>query len=80
MNEVGGRQRRFALELKISPHRSCSQVSAFSSRFWSERHRLPLATESPFEPIRGRFCLDDSCLRLEVRSFFFNAPHSANRT
>ncbi len=26
---------------------------------------MPLAVDSPFEPLRGRFCLDDTCLRLE---------------
>jgi hypothetical protein len=40
------------------------QSSIYPSDFWSEKHMLPLASDSPFTPIRGRFCLDDSCLRL----------------
>jgi hypothetical protein len=41
------------------------QVSSQPSIFWLERHKMPLAIDSPFTPIRGRVCLDDSCLRLE---------------
>jgi len=41
------------------------QLSDMPARFWMERHRLPLSTKSPFIPLRGRYCLDDSCLRLE---------------
>jgi len=41
------------------------QASMFTSRFWQERHQMPLAIDSPFAPIRGRFCLDDMCMRLE---------------
>ena len=29
-----------------------------------ERHLLPLSPTSPFSPIRGKFCLDDSCFKL----------------
>jgi hypothetical protein len=30
-----------------------------------ERHFLPLSPTSPFEPLRGRYCLDDACMRLD---------------
>lgn len=40
------------------------QVSKHPSRFWMELRKLPLAPGALFAPIRGRFCLDDSCLRL----------------
>jgi hypothetical protein len=30
-----------------------------------ERHALPLSPTARFSPIRGRYCLDDRCLRLE---------------
>lgn len=40
------------------------QLSSSSSRFWMELRQLPLSPESAFAPIRGRFCLDDSCLKL----------------
>ena len=40
------------------------QVSQYPAQFWSEKHFLPLAMDSPFVATRGRFCLDDSCLRL----------------
>jgi len=41
------------------------QVSDDPARFWMERHLLPLDPESPFTPIRGRYCLDGACMRLE---------------
>ena len=41
------------------------QASNVPARFWSERHLLPLEAMSNVVPTRGRFCLDDSCLRLE---------------
>jgi hypothetical protein len=41
------------------------QVSPWPARFWQERHLLPLDPDSPFQPVRGRFCLDDACLRLD---------------
>lgn len=40
------------------------QSSEYPARFWSERHLLPLSSDAHFNPIRGRFCLDDSCQRL----------------
>lgn len=40
------------------------QLSSQPSRFWMERRSLPLAPGSLFTPIRGRFCLDDACVRL----------------
>ena len=39
--------------------------TASPARFWSERYLLPLDTQSLVLPNRGRYCLDDSCLRLE---------------
>lgn len=30
-----------------------------------EAHDGPLSYDSPFTPLRGRFCLDSSCSRLE---------------
>lgn len=41
------------------------QVSDEPSIFWLERRQMPLDDNSPFMPIRGRFCLDESCLRLD---------------
>jgi len=41
------------------------QGSSEPAPFWSERHLLPLAVDSPFSPTRGRFCLDDRCMVLE---------------
>ncbi|DAZ97950.1 TPA: hypothetical protein N0F65_006375 [Lagenidium giganteum] len=40
------------------------QLSAMPSRFWMELKQLPLAPDTVFAPIRGRFCLDDACARL----------------
>lgn len=40
------------------------QMSRYPARFWSEAHLLPLADDAPFTPLRGRYCLDDACLRL----------------
>lgn len=40
------------------------QTSSHPSRFWMELRKLPLAPGTVFAPIRGRFCLDDSCVRL----------------
>ena len=41
------------------------QVNPYPSRFWMERHALPLSPTARFSPIRGRYCLDDRCLRLQ---------------
>ena len=40
------------------------QGSSQPSLFWMERHLLPLAVDSPFVPLRGRYCLDDLCVKL----------------
>ncbi|KAG3227824.1 hypothetical protein PC129_g1619 [Phytophthora cactorum] len=55
------------------------QLSARPSRFWMELRQLPLSPGSSFEsPTRGRFCLDDSCVKLadagnlRVEDRFFN--------
>ncbi len=36
----------------------------FPARFWMEAHQLPLSPNAPFVPRRGRYCLDDACVRL----------------
>jgi len=41
------------------------QSGDMPARVWAERHLLPLDENSPFNPIRGRYCLDDSCMKLE---------------
>jgi hypothetical protein len=41
------------------------QFSEDPHHFWMERHILPYAADSPFVPIRGRYCMDDRCMRLE---------------
>ncbi|CAM9397259.1 unnamed protein product, partial [Laminaria digitata] len=41
------------------------QMSDMPSRFWMEAHTRPLSYNSPFTPLRGRYCLDNSCARLE---------------
>jgi len=41
------------------------QASKFPSRLWSEKYMLPLDFDSPYKITRGRFCLDDSCLKIE---------------
>ncbi|KAI9997870.1 hypothetical protein PInf_002127 [Phytophthora infestans] len=55
------------------------QLSTRPSRFWMELQQLPLSPGSSFEsPTRGRFCLDDSCVKLadadnlRVEDRFFN--------
>ncbi|GMF36546.1 unnamed protein product [Phytophthora fragariaefolia] len=41
------------------------QLSDRPSRFWMELRQLPLTPGSSFgSPLRGRFCLDDSCVKL----------------
>ena len=44
------------------------QASELPTRFWAQRHILPLDHISALAPFRGRFCLDDSCIRLEDRN------------
>jgi hypothetical protein len=41
------------------------QVSDDPALFWMERHLLPLALDAPFNPSRGRYCLDDKCMAFE---------------
>ena len=59
------------------------QVNPYPARFWMERHALPLSSTATFKPIRGRYCLDDSCLRLEdaenmtVSDYMFDYSTSA---
>ena len=54
------------------------QVSPFPARFWMEAHIMPLAPDAPFAPVRGRYCLDDKCIRvsdedsLQVTDAFFD--------
>ena len=40
------------------------QISPYPLMLLMERHLLPLSPTSPFSPIRGKFCLDDSCFKL----------------
>ncbi|OWZ22617.1 hypothetical protein PHMEG_0002652 [Phytophthora megakarya] len=41
------------------------QLSSYPSRFWMELRQLPLTPGSSFDtPVRGRFCLDDACVKL----------------
>jgi hypothetical protein len=35
-----------------------------------ERHLLPLAVDSPFVPLRGKYCLDDKCLHFPDEANF----------
>ena len=39
------------------------QTSNQPQNFWMERRLLPLSLDSPFQPIRGRICMDDACMR-----------------
>jgi hypothetical protein len=54
------------------------QGSSETQNFWVEKHLLPLAIDSPFQPLRGRFCLDDKCLQLadydnyEASDYYFD--------
>ncbi|RHY68113.1 hypothetical protein DYB30_002543, partial [Aphanomyces astaci] len=39
------------------------QLSSSPSRFWLELQQMPLSSSTlDFEPIRGRYCMDDACL------------------
>jgi len=40
------------------------QVSGVPARIWAERRRLPLDISSPPLPIRGLYCLNDSCMKM----------------
>ena len=40
-------------------------VLLMDPRFWMEMHTKPMSSDSPFEPLRGRYCLDSSCAKLE---------------
>jgi hypothetical protein len=41
------------------------QSSEFPAEFWSERHLMPLDIDATIQPTRGKYCLEDSCLKLE---------------
>jgi hypothetical protein len=41
------------------------QGSKYSAELWAERHLMPLDSDANIHPIRGKFCLDDSCLKME---------------
>tara|TARA_B110000305_G_C19273822_1_gene555858 strand:- start:605 stop:880 length:276 start_codon:yes stop_codon:yes gene_type:complete len=41
------------------------QASELPARIWAERHLLPLSQEAEFAPIRGRYCLDDTCMKFD---------------
>lgn len=53
------------------------QVSNIPAIIWSELHTMPLDVQSDFVPIRGRYCLDDSCLRIED-DFGFSANYESS--
>eukprot|EP00984_Skeletonema_dohrnii_P037610 scaffold39855_cov161-Skeletonema_dohrnii-CCMP3373.AAC.4 len=38
------------------------EVSDFPASIWAERHLMPLDDDADILPIRGKFCLDTSCL------------------
>ena len=38
------------------------QVSDYPASIWAERHLMPLDDDADIHPIRGKFCLDTSCL------------------
>jgi len=40
------------------------QHTASPARYWDELRSLPLPPDQPFTPLRGRFCLDNRCMRL----------------
>lgn len=41
------------------------QMSSLPSRFWDEIRTLPLDIDTSVAPIRGRYCQDDSCLKVQ---------------
>jgi hypothetical protein len=41
------------------------QTSPYPQRFWMELHLLPLASDASFSASRGRYCLDDACIRAQ---------------
>jgi hypothetical protein len=46
------------------------QVSNFPASIWAERHLMPLDDDADIHPIRGKFCLDDSCLLFDDADSF----------
>ncbi|KAA0165573.1 hypothetical protein FNF28_03425 [Cafeteria roenbergensis] len=40
------------------------QHTSMPARLWDELRSLPLPADQPFVPLRGRFCLDDRCVRM----------------
>ena len=41
------------------------QASKYPAVFWSERHLMPLDSDETIQPMRGKYCLEDSCFKLE---------------
>lgn len=41
------------------------QSSEYPAQIWAERHLMPLDEDASTAPIRGRYCLDNSCLAYE---------------
>lgn len=41
------------------------QSSEYPAQIWAERHLMPLDEDASIMPIRGRFCLDNTCLAFE---------------
>lgn len=51
------------------------QASNQPGIFWMEMHQLPMSVDSPFTPLRGRFCLDDRCLHFADEADFQAADY-----
>ena len=41
------------------------QSSEYPAQIWAERHLMPLDEDASVTPIRGRYCLDNSCINYE---------------
>ncbi|CAM9134493.1 unnamed protein product, partial [Chrysoparadoxa australica] len=52
------------------------QMGSTPARFWMEMHSLPLDQSTPFTPLRGRYCLDDRCMRLEDEDDFQSTDYA----
>lgn len=46
------------------------QASEYPAQIWAERHLMPLDEDSSITPIRGRYCLDNSCLNYQDSNNF----------
>ncbi|KAF0700134.1 Aste57867_9322 [Aphanomyces stellatus] len=51
------------------------QLSPLPTRFWQELQQMPLSDAMDmFVPIRGRYCMDDACLRVDSPIVAFDNP------